>query len=195
MIDVALFEAVFNMMEGTLPEYDMLGEIRERTGTGLSGIVPSNTYPTADAPACGDWRECGQHIQRLMTLIGRQDLADDPSLADNAGRCKRANELDAAIGEWTARHDVDEAVAKLNSAQVPNGKDLQHRRYRARSAVPCPRHDSRGDFAGGKTFCSSPGVFYPPGPPGPGVWGGAGPGNPSTRPPSFGFHHKQKIFP
>ncbi len=122
VIDVALFEAVFNMMEGTLPEYDMLGEIRGRTGTGLSGIVPSNTYPTADGQYVVIGANADSIFKRLMTLIDRQDLADDPSLTDNAGRCRRADELDAVIGEWTARHDVDEAVAKLNAAQVPNGK-------------------------------------------------------------------------
>ena len=122
VIDVALFEAVFNMMEGALPEYDMLGEIRERTGTGLSGIVPSNTYPTAGGKHVVIGANADSIFKRLMTLIGRKDLADDPTLADNEGRCKRVDELDAVIGEWTARHDVDEVVAKLNAAQVPNGK-------------------------------------------------------------------------
>ena len=90
MVDVALYESVFNMMESTLPEFDRYGIVRERTGTNLTGIVPSNTYPTAD----------GQHIviggngdsifRRLMQAIGRPDLADDPALANNAGRAGRA---------------------------------------------------------------------------------------------------------
>ena len=122
VIDVALFEAVFNMMEGTLPEYDMLGEIRGRTGTGLSGIVPSNTYSTSDRQYVVIGANADSIFRRLMTLIGRDDLSNDDSLADNAGRCKRVEELDCVIAEWTARYKVDEVVALLNSAQVPNGK-------------------------------------------------------------------------
>jgi len=122
IVDVALYEAVFNMMESVLPEYDLFGEIRERTGTNLTGIVPSNTYLTGD----------GQHVvigangdsifKRLMQLIGREDYAAAPDLADNAGRCKRAEELDRVIGEWTAKYDSDTVVSRLNAAQVPNSK-------------------------------------------------------------------------
>ena len=122
VIDVALYEAVFNMMEGALPEYDMLGEVRGRTGTGLSGIVPSNTYPTADGQHVVIGANADSIFKRLMTLMGRDDLCNDVSLADNAGRCKRVDELDAAIGEWTSRYTVDEVVVLLNSVQVPNGK-------------------------------------------------------------------------
>jgi formyl-CoA transferase len=121
VVDVALYEAVFNMMESTLPEYDMFGEVRERTGSNLTGIVPSNTYLSRD----------GQHVvigangdsifKRLMMLIGREDLANDPALADNAGRAKRVDELDRVIGEWTARHAAADCVRMLNEAQVPNG--------------------------------------------------------------------------
>jgi len=122
VVDVALYEAVFNMMESALPEYDMFGVVRGRTGSNLTGIVPSNTYLSRD----------GQHVvigangdsifKRLMVLIGREDMASDPALADNAGRAKRAEELDAVIGEWTARHLAEDIVFMLNAAQVPNGK-------------------------------------------------------------------------
>jgi len=122
VVDVALYEAVFNMMESTLPEYDLFGEVRERTGTNLTGIVPSNTYLSRD----------GQHVvigangdsifRRLMTAMGREDLGSDPALAGNAGRANRAGELDAAISAWTAQHDAGELVELLNAAQVPNGK-------------------------------------------------------------------------
>lgn len=122
VVDVALYEAVFNMMESALPEYDMFGVVRERTGSNLTGIVPSNTYLSRD----------GQHIvigangdsifKRLMNLIGREDLARDPGLADNAGRATRADELDRVIGDWTARHSAEDCVRMLNEAQVPNGK-------------------------------------------------------------------------
>ena len=122
VVDVALFEAVFNMMEGALPEYDMLGEIRGRTGTGLSGIVPSNTYPTSDGQHVVIGANADSIFKRLMTLMGRDDLGSDPALADNEGRCKRGEELDGAIAAWTSSHTVDEVTAKLNAAQVPNGK-------------------------------------------------------------------------
>jgi formyl-CoA transferase len=122
MVDVALYEAVFNMMESTLPEYGMFGEVRERTGTNLTGIVPSNTYLSRD----------GQHVliaangdsifRRLMTTMGRDDLANDASLVGNAGRAERAGELDAAIGRWAAEHDAQILLDKLTAAQVPNGK-------------------------------------------------------------------------
>ena len=122
VVDVALYESVFNMMEGALPEFDMFGIVRERTGSNLTGIVPSNTYLSRD----------GQHVvigangdsifRRLMVLIGREDLALDPALADNAGRSRRADELDRVIGEWTVRHDAEQCVRMLNQAQVPNGK-------------------------------------------------------------------------
>ena len=141
VVDVALFEAVFNMMEGALPEYDMLGEIRGRTGTGLSGIVPSNTYPTSDGQHVVIGANADSIFKRLMTLMGRDDLGSDPALADNEGRCKRVEELDGAIAAWTSSHTVDEVTAKLNAAQVPNGKifsiaDIaRDAQYRAREMI------------------------------------------------------------
>ena len=122
VVDVALYEAVFNMMEGALPEYDLFGEIRERTGTNLTGIVPSNTYLTRDARHIVIGANADSIFKRLMQMIGRSDLAEDPSLADNAGRSNRADELDTAIGAWTARHDADEVLRALSEAQVPSGK-------------------------------------------------------------------------
>ena len=122
VVDVALYEAVFSMLESTLPEFDMYGVVRERSGSNLSGIVPSNTYLSRD----------GQHVliaangdsifKRLCVAMGRDDLGDDPTLADNAGRAKRAEELDAAIGAWAAQHDAVTLLAILDRAQVPNGK-------------------------------------------------------------------------
>ncbi|MBM3346996.1 MAG: CoA transferase, partial [Betaproteobacteria bacterium] len=122
VVDVALYEAVFNMMEGALPEFDMFGAIREREGTTLTGIVPSNTYPTADGHYIVIGGNGDSIFKRLMSLVGREDLTRDPSVADNAGRVKRSGELDGAIGAWTSRHAVDEVVKALNAAQVPNGK-------------------------------------------------------------------------
>jgi len=122
VVDVALYEAVFNMMEGALPEYDLFKEVRERTGSNLTGIVPSNTYLTRDGQHVVIGANADSIFKRLMKVIGRMDLADDPSLSDNAGRAKRGNELDRVIGEWTAKCDAGEVVKILNEAQVPNGK-------------------------------------------------------------------------
>jgi len=122
VVDVALYEAVFNMMEGALPEYDLFKETRERTGTNLTGIVPSNTYLTRDRQHIVIGANADSIFKRLMQTIGRGDLADDPSLADNAGRAKRADELDAAISAWTGRHDAAAILKALSGAQVPSGK-------------------------------------------------------------------------
>jgi formyl-CoA transferase len=122
IVDVALYEAVFNMMESSLPEYDLAGVVRERTGSNLTGIVPSNTYLSRDAVHVVIGANADSIFKRLMSVIGREDMGNDPTLADNAGRAKRAEELDRVIGEWTARHDADEIVRILNEAQVPNGK-------------------------------------------------------------------------
>jgi len=122
MVDVALYEAVFNMMEGALPEFDLFNETRERTGTNLTGIVPSNTYLTRDGQHIVIGANADSIFRRLMQMIGRSDLAQDPSLADNAGRSRRADELDAAIGAWTGRHDAQQVLVALNEAQVPSGK-------------------------------------------------------------------------
>jgi formyl-CoA transferase len=122
VVDVALYEAVFNMMESTLPEFDVTGEIRERTGSNLTGIVPSNTYQSKDGKHVVIGANGDSIFKRLMSLMGRDELANDPALANNAGRARRAQELDDAILAWTLLHDADDLVALLNAAQVPNGK-------------------------------------------------------------------------
>jgi formyl-CoA transferase len=122
VVDVALYEAVFNMMESTLPEFDMFGEVRQRTGSNLTGIVPSNTYITRDGQHVVIGANADSIFKRLMNLIGRADLAEDPAVADNAGRARRADELDGVIGEWTARHGAEDVLRMLNEAKVPSGK-------------------------------------------------------------------------
>jgi formyl-CoA transferase len=138
VIDVALYEAVFNMMESTLPEYDLFGEVRERTGSNLTGIVPSNTYLTRDGQHVVIGANADSIFKRLMNLIGRADLAADPALADNAGRARRADELDGVIGEWTSRHGVEEVLRLLNEAKVPSGKI-----YSAADIVSDPQYRAR----------------------------------------------------
>jgi formyl-CoA transferase len=122
VVDVALYEAVFSMMESMLPEFGMTGFVRERTGASLPGIVPSNTY------LCGD----GQYVvigangdsifKRMMKAIGRDDLGNDPTLVDNAGRAARTDELDVAIAAWTGAHPLEAVLATLGKADVPAGR-------------------------------------------------------------------------
>jgi formyl-CoA transferase len=122
VVDVALYEAVFNLMESTLPEYDRAGVVRERTGTNLTGIVPSNTYPTADGGHVVIGGNGVSIFRRLMTAIGREDYANDPDIADNAGRARRAEEIDAVIAAWTSGHTLDECLRVLEAADVPSGR-------------------------------------------------------------------------
>jgi formyl-CoA transferase len=122
MVDVALYEAVFNMMESTVPEYDRAGVIRARTGGALPGIVPSNTYTCNDGAAIVIAGNGDAIFKRLMTAIGRDDLANDPQLARNDGRVPRTQEIDAAIQSWCSGRDIDAALAALTAADVPVSK-------------------------------------------------------------------------
>jgi formyl-CoA transferase len=122
VIDVALYEAVFNMMESLVPDYDLFGEIRSRIGTGLTNIVPSNTYATRDGQSVVIAGNGDSIYKRLMHAIGRDDLGQDPALANNVGRVKRTAEIDGAIGAWTLERDLDDIIATLKAADVPHGK-------------------------------------------------------------------------
>ncbi len=140
VIDVALYEAVFNCMESLLPEYSAFGAVRGPAGSALPGIAPSNAYRCNDGYALiagnGD-----SIFKRLMQALGRNDLATDPSLASNAGRVARVDEIDAAIGAWTARRSVEQTLAVLDGAGVPAGRiytvaDIAHDpHYRARGML------------------------------------------------------------
>jgi formyl-CoA transferase len=122
VVDVALYEAVFAMMESMLPEFGFSGYVRERSGAALPGIVPSNTYPCRDGKFVVIGANADSIFKRMMRAIGRPDLADDPSLANNEGRVRRTEELDRVIGEWTAAHELDAVLAVLEQAEVPSGK-------------------------------------------------------------------------
>lgn len=121
-IDVALYEAVFAMMESMLPEYSLSGYVRERSGASLPGIVPSNTYPCRDGKYVVIGANADSIFKRMMRAIGRADLGDDPALASNDGRVARTEELDRAIAEWTSRHDLDTVLDVLEKAEVPSGR-------------------------------------------------------------------------
>ncbi|WP_313380144.1 CaiB/BaiF CoA transferase family protein [Achromobacter insolitus] len=122
MIDVALYESVFNMMESLLPEYSVFGEIRQPAGSSLPGIAPSNAYRCQDNKYVLIAGNGDSIFKRLMGVIGRLDLAEAPELANNAGRVKHVVMLDDAISQWTGQHPLDEVLARLNDGQIPAGK-------------------------------------------------------------------------
>ena len=171
VIDVALYEAVFNCMESLLPEYSAFGAVRGAAGSALPGIAPSNAYRCKDegasaasagppqakaAPPGGSApREAGSVgayvlvagngdsiFKRLMATIGRLDLAADPQLADNAGRVAHVERIDAAIGQWTAERTVDEVLAALDAVGVPAG-----RIYTVADIAADPHYKARGMLA------------------------------------------------
>ena len=122
VIDVALYEAVFNCMESLLPEYSAFGAVRGPAGSALPGIAPTNAYCCRDGAYALIAGNGDSIFRRLMTLIGRDDLARDPALADNAGRVARVEQIDEVIGTWTAQRNVDEVLALLDGASVPAGR-------------------------------------------------------------------------
>ncbi len=140
VVDVALYEAVFNCMESLLPEYSAFGAVRQPAGSALPGIAPSNAYPCSDGwvliAGNGD-----SIFKRLMGAIGRDDLGADPQLSGNAGRVARVADIDAAIGDWTTPRTVVAVLDVLNDVAVPAGrvytaKDIaEDPHYRAREMI------------------------------------------------------------
>ena len=122
VIDVALYEAVFNCMESLLPEYSAFGAIRGPAGSALPGIAPSNAYPCKDGGYALVAGNGDSIFKRLMHTIERDDLGHDPALSDNTGRVARVDEIDAAIAHWASALSVDEVLAALDAAQVPAGR-------------------------------------------------------------------------
>jgi len=139
VIDVALYEAVFNCMESLLPEYSAFGAVRGAAGSALPGIAPSNAYLCSDGAYALVAGNGDSIFKRLMAVIGREDLGADPALADNAGRVARVTEIDAAIGAWTAKHTVNEVLAALDKAAVPAG-----RIYTVADIAADPHYAARG---------------------------------------------------
>jgi len=122
VIDVALYESVFNVMESLLPEYDAFGAVRGAAGSALPGIAPSNAYACADGAYVLVAGNGDSIFRRLMRAIGRPDLETDPGLARNDGRVARVAEIDAAIGAWTAQHPIAHVIEVLDGAGVPAGR-------------------------------------------------------------------------
>ncbi|WP_213578276.1 CaiB/BaiF CoA-transferase family protein [Rhodococcus sp. USK13] len=121
IIDVALNESILSMMESLIPDYLAYGVKRERVGGRMEGIAPSNAYLCNDGNSIIIAGNGDAIFQRYMDTIGRPDLGTDPGLQSNAGRWERRDELDAAIGEWTAQYSREEALKILDTAGVPSG--------------------------------------------------------------------------
>ncbi len=153
VIDVALYEAVFNCMESLLPEYSAFGVVREPAGSAMPGIAPTNAYRCADGGYALIAGNGDSIFRRLMRLIARDDLGQDPTLADNAGRVARVAEIDTAIGAWAAQHPVDEVLQALDGASVPAGRiytvaDIAaDPHYRARGMLQSVRLDDGRELA------------------------------------------------
>ena len=139
MIDVALYESVFNVMESLLPEYDAFGAVRGAAGSALPGIAPSNAYRCAGGAYVLVAGNGDSIFRRLMTAIGRADLAGDPGLAQNDGRVARVAEIDTAIEAWTQQRPIDEVIALLEQAAVPVG-----RVYSVADIAADPQYQARG---------------------------------------------------
>ena len=139
VIDVALYEAVFNCMESLLPEYSAFGAVRGAAGSALPGIAPSNAYLCKGEGYALIAGNGDSIFKRLMAVIGREDLANDPALRDNAGRVARVAELDEAIGQWTAEHTIEVVLAALDNAAVPAG-----RIYTVADIAADPHYQARG---------------------------------------------------
>lgn len=138
VVDVSLVESVFNVMESLVPEYSMLGHVRERTGGALPGIAPSNTYPTGDGSFVVIAGNSDPIYVRLMQAIGRPDLAERADLAQNDGRARHCELIDEAIAAWTGSRRIDEVLEILEGAEVPAG-----RIYSAPDIVADPHYQAR----------------------------------------------------
>ena len=157
VVDVALYEAVFNCMESLLPEYSAFGAVRGPGGSALPGIAPSNAYLCKDGGYALIAGNGDSIYKRLMKTIDREDLGNDPALKDNAGRVARIEEIDHAIGQWTLQRSVAEVLAALDAASVPAG-----RIYNVADIAADPHYEARGmlqqiTMADGSTL-SVPGV-------------------------------------
>jgi formyl-CoA transferase len=139
VVDVALYESVFNVTESLLPEYDAQGAVRERSGSTLPGIAPSNLYPCSDGSYVLIAGNADALYRRLMSAIGREDLRDDPALARNDGRAAQMARIDQAISEWTSKRDQKQVLDEMEKAEVPAG-----RIYTAADIAADPHYAARG---------------------------------------------------
>jgi crotonobetainyl-CoA:carnitine CoA-transferase CaiB-like acyl-CoA transferase len=141
VVDVALYEAMFNLLEAVVPEYSGAGVIREASGTTVTGIVPTNTYRCSDGKFIVIGGNGDSIFQRLMTVVGREDLAVDARLASNAGRVTHEREIDSVLAQWCSAVDSLQAIEQLERARVPVGPI-----YNVADMLADPHFISRGLF-------------------------------------------------
>lgn len=141
VIDVALYESIFNLLEGMVPEYDGAGVVREPSGTTVTGIVPTNTYHCDDGKYVVIGGNGDSIFKRLMTVAGRSDMAADPELADNSGRLRHEAEIDKALGLWCGQHSSTHVINVLEEARVPVGPI-----YSVADMLADPQYQARGLF-------------------------------------------------
>jgi crotonobetainyl-CoA:carnitine CoA-transferase CaiB-like acyl-CoA transferase len=141
VVDVALYESVFNLLEGMIPEYDGAGVVREPAGTTVTGIVPTNTYHCDDGKYVVIGGNGDAIFKRLMTVAGRSDMAADPELADNVGRVRHEAEIDKALGLWCGQHSSTHVINVLEEARVPVGPI-----YSVADMLADPQYQARGLF-------------------------------------------------
>lgn len=141
VVDVAIYESVFNVLEAIVPEYDGAGVVRGPSGSTLTGIVPSNTYLCRDDKYVVIGANGDSLFKRLMRAIGQPEMADDPRFANNAGRVEHEQEIDAAISAWTRAHSSDEVLRTLNEVSVPGGPI-----YSVADMFADPHFNARGLF-------------------------------------------------
>ncbi len=153
VVDAAIYEAVLAMMESLIPEYQVGGYIRERTGAILPNVAPSNVYPTADGQMILVAANQDTVFQRLAAAIGRPELADDERYATHSARGEHQQELDDLIAEWTGGHTADAVIDLLNNAAVPTGRIyrapemLEDPHFAARNIIVRLAHPDFGEIA------------------------------------------------
>ena len=141
VVDIAIYESMYNLMESVVPEYVATGAIREPSGSTLTGIVPTNTYLCADNKYVVIGGNGDSIYKRLMHAAGYPDLAEDPRMADNAGRVEHEPAIDAALAEWTASIGSLEVLRILSEADVPSGP-----MYSVEDMLVDPQYQARGMF-------------------------------------------------
>ena len=141
VVDVALYESIFNLLEGIVPEFDGAGVIREPSGTTITGIVPTNTYLCSDGKHVVIGGNGDSIFKRLMTEAGREDMANDPALAHNPGRVEHQEAIDQALADWCAQHTSKEIIDRLEAVRVPVGPI-----YSVEDMMADPHYQARGMF-------------------------------------------------
>ncbi|MDG1306759.1 MAG: CoA transferase [Porticoccaceae bacterium] len=141
VVDVSIFESVFNMLEAVVPEYSGVGKVREPSGSTIKGIVPSNTYRCEDEKLIIIGANTKGMFERLMRLVGRDDFADDPRLATNSGRVTHEEAIDKAIADWAATVPLKDALAMLQEQAVAAGPILN-----VEDMFADPHYQARGAF-------------------------------------------------